>query len=631
MCGIAGVFNFNGVPVERGMVKRMCDAIAHRGPDDHRYLFGGVHGYDYHRHEIDPAETRSAVVGLGHRRLSIIDIEHGHQPMANEDQSIWIVFNGEIFNHLDLRQKLIERGHIFDTNADTEVILHLYEEKGADCALDLNGQFAFVLWDSRDNSLLLVRDRFGIKPLYYTIQGNRLLFGSEIKAILQDASIPRKLNYEALAEHFTFQNTYGDKTFFEGICLLPAGTWLRVDSDGNIQQQQYWDMIYSADDIRPEHLLENELREHLEEAVRRQLMSEVPVGAHLSGGMDSGSIAALASLHIPHLQTFNCGFEIPPGPDKYEKYFDESAYARLIADHLDVQHHEMRLDASYNFPAIAHVAWHLDEPRLGISYQNYYLSKFIHGNATVVLTGAGGDEFFAGYVWRYNAAMQFSNPAQFKPRYYDLWTRFLSDKDKHDWFFSDSTNAALGDFSTYDSFLEVANHATGNDPLAWALYFDAKTFLHGLLIVSDKLGMSASLEERVPLLDHDLIDFALRLPSNWKLRNGQGKYMLRNVMRNLVPEEIATARKQGFTPPDATWYRTVLRDEVEALLLNKRTLEREIFQPAGIRRILDEHYSEKANHRFLIWSLMVFEWWNRLFIDGDPLPESPVIERSYAK
>lgn len=620
MCGIAGIFSFNGHPIERSLVKQMCDSIAHRGPDDHRYLFGGQYGWDYHRHTLDPQQDRPANVGLGHRRLSIVDIQHGHQPMSNEDQSVWLVYNGEIFNYQSLRAGLIERGHRFETNSDTEVIIHLYEEKGAGCALDLNGQFAFALWDARENSLLLVRDRFGIKPLYYTVQEGRLLFASEIKALLQDPRIPRRLNYQALAEHFTFQNTFGDKTFFEGIFLLPPATWLHISRDGHIQQNEYWDMVYQGDDRRDEKTLQHELRGHLETAVQRQLMSEVPVGAHLSGGMDSGSIAALATRHIPHLQTFTCGFDIPPEADEYERFFDESANARLIAGHLDVRHHEMRLNASDNFPVMAQVAWHLDEPRLGISYQNYRLAQFIHGNVTVVLGGAGGDELFGGYLWRYEPILNMTSLAQFKPCYYQLWTRFLSDDDKRTWFFSPQTTAALGEFSTYDSFTEVADRARGADPLSWALYFDAKTFLHGLLVVEDKLGMSASLEERVPLLDHDLVDFSLRLPSEWKFRNGQGKYMIRNVMRAFVPEEIANGRKVGFTPPDATWYRGALREEIKTLLLDRRTLERDIFQPAGIERILEEHFSGKANHRFLIWSLMIFEWWNRLFLDGDSLP-----------
>ncbi len=624
MCGIAGIFRWDGVPVERALIKRMCDAIAHRGPDDHRYLFGGAHGVDYHRQAIDPAETRSACVGLGHRRLSIVDIEHGHQPMPNEDQSIWLIFNGEIFNHQALRPGLMARGHRFDTAADTEVILHLYEDNGPACALHLNGQFAFALWDARENSLLLVRDRFGIKPLYYTVQDGRLLFASEIKALLQDPRLSRAIHYPALAEHFTFQNMYGDKTLFENIRLLPPGSWLRVDAEGRITQATYWDMHFTADARGDESALAAQLDAHLQTAVQRQLMSEVPVGAHLSGGMDSGSIATLASAQIPHLQTFNCGFDIPPNADALEQYFDESTYAQHIADHIDARHHALRLDARHGFPALAHVAWHLDEPRVGISYQNYYLSQFMRPHVTVVLSGAGGDELFGGYVWRYNAIREATDRATFEAQYYDIWTRFLSDDAKRDWFFSAETTRHLGDFSTFESYRAMMRGADGPDPLAWALYFDAKTFLHGLLIVSDKLGMAASLEERVPLLDHDLVDFALRLPSRWKLHNGQGKYLLREVMRHWVPEHIANGRKQGFTPPEASWYRTVLRDDVARLLLDDRTLARGIFQPDGIRRILDEHQQARANHRFLIWSLMSFEWWCRLFLDGDPLPETPV-------
>lgn len=623
MCGIAGVLSLTDAPIQRAVIKVMCDAIAHRGPDDHRYLFGGAHGWDYHRHKIALDESRNAWIGLGHRRLSIVDIQHGHQPMANEDRQAWVVFNGEIFNHADLRSQLIQRGHVFETQSDTEAILHAYEEKGPAAALDLNGQFAFAIWDARQDALVLVRDRFGIKPLYYTFHDGYFLFASEIKALLQMPGLPRKLNAQALAEHFTFQNTYGDKTFFEGIHLLPAGTWMRIHRDGRVEQQTYWDLHYLGDDTRDEKTLENELRERLETAVKRQLMSEVPVGAHLSGGMDSGTIAALASRHIPHLQTFNCGFDIPAGADDLERYFDESAAARLMADSLDVRHHELRLGAKDNFSVMPHVLWHLDEPRMGISYQNYHLARFIHGNATVILGGAGGDELFAGYPWRYNPIADVTNHAEFAPRYYDLWTRFLDDSAKREWFFSSETTAALGGFSTRESFDSVLAGANGPDALSWALYVDMKTFLQGLLVVGDKLGMAASLEERVPLLDHDLVDFALRLPSGWKLRDGQGKYMLRNVMRQYVPAAIADGRKQGFTPPDAALYRGPLRGDVQNLLLGPRTLERNIFQPSGIRRILDEHFSGNANHRFLIWSLMLFEWWNRLYIDGDTLqPDS---------
>jgi asparagine synthase (glutamine-hydrolysing) len=598
----------------------MADSIAHRGPDDHRYCFIGLHGYDYHRNSIDPQESRPAYVGLGHRRLAIVDIVGGHQPMPNEDRRLWLVYNGEIFNYQGLRAWLTERGHQFETHSDSEVILHLYEEKGPAAALDLNGQFAFAVWDGRDQSLLLVRDRFGIKPLYYSLHGGILRFASEIKALLQDSELPRRLNYQALAEHFTFQNTFGDHTFFEGIHLLPPATWLRLYADGRIEQQCYWQMHYTGDDHRPEAALRADLQALLEQAVQRQLMSEVPVGAHLSGGMDSGSIAALASRSIPHLQTFNCGFEIPAQADSHERYFDESAYAQHIADHLDVQHHHLHLTAADNFPVMARVLWHLDEPRVGISYQNYHLAKLIQGKATVVLGGAGGDELFAGYLWRYEAVQGVTEHETFRRLYYRQWVRFLDDEQKKAWFFTPQTQQALGDFSTYESFLTQTWGLSGQTALDWALQVDAQTFLHGLLVVGDKLGMSHSLEERVPLLDHDLVDFSLRLPAKWKLHNGQGKYLLRQVMSQFVPEAIANGRKQGFTPPDATWYRTSLRPQVEALLLDERTLSRGIFEPSAIRRIWEEHQSQQANHRFLLWSLMLFEWWNRLFIDSDPLP-----------
>jgi asparagine synthase (glutamine-hydrolysing) len=597
----------------------MCDSIAHRGPDDHRYFFSGPGGDEYYRHEL-PAQGEGGVfLGLGHRRLAIVDIAGGHQPMPNEDRRLWLVYNGEIFNHQDLRPDLIRRGHNFATQSDTEVILHLYEEQGPDCAKTLNGQFAFGLWDSHQQHLVLVRDRFGIKPLYYTQYGGYFAFASEIKALLTLPGLPRRLNYQALAEHFTFQNTFGEKTFFEGIHLLPPGHHLTISKDGALQLREYWDLSYTAQagDPRKEEALREALRGHLERAVQRQLMSEVPVGAHLSGGMDSGSIAALASLHLPHLKTFTCGFDLPPGADEYEQHFDESALARLTAAHLDLEHHELRLGPGHNFPTMPALIRHLDEPRVGISYQNYWLAQFVRqSGVTVVLGGAGGDELFAGYLWRYQAIADLNDRARFAERYYGLWTRFLSDEAKRDWFFSPQTTQALGDFSTYrDSFLPILARAGGDDPLHWALYFDAKTFLHGLLVVEDKVGMAASTEERFPLLDHDLVDFSLNLPARWKLQGGEGKYLLRQVMRRYVPAEIAGARKQGFTPPDATWYRTVLRPQVEGLLLSERALGRGVFQAEGIKRILEEHFSARQNHRFLIWSLMLFEEWWRAFMD----------------
>jgi asparagine synthase (glutamine-hydrolysing) len=618
MCGIAGAFAFEGSTINRAAIQPMGDSMAHRGPDDDRYLFWSAQqGYELYRHSVPPSDV-PAQVGFAHRRLSIIDISSGHQPMPNEDNTVWICFNGEIYNYLELRQQLIAAGHVFRTNSDTETIIHLYEECGADGIAQLNGMFAFALWDGRKREMLLARDRYGIKPLYYTVQNNTLLFGSEIKAIVSYPGVPRKVNPQALAEHFTFQNHFGEKTFFQDIHLLEAGHWQVYRADGTLTTRQYWQMQF-APELTDEKMLVDALRSKFEKAVHSQLMSEVPVGSYLSGGMDTGSITAVAARHLPGLHTFTCGFDLPANPDELEQYFDESAAAWQLADVLKTQHHEIRLNHTHNFPALPAVIWALDEPRLGISYQNWYTARLIRQHVTVVLSGAGGDELFAGYVWRHSAAINTLPLNEWNLAYYRQWIRFLDDEQKHD-LFSDSFNQHISGFSTYDSFLNMMQAAQTTDPLERALYFDAHTFMHGLLIVEDKLGMAHSIEARVPLLDNDVVDLTLRIPSALKLKNGTGKAILRQAMQGLLPDDTLTRRKQGFTPPDASWYRGELRGEVENLLLNDRTLSRGYFKPEKIRQIVDDHMTGRHNHRFFLWSLLTFEWWNRLFLDGDSVP-----------
>lgn len=623
MCGIAGIYRFDGRPLDRRTVRSMGDALAHRGPDDDRYYFWSARGgNELYRHQVPPAAEHAPVLGFAHRRLSIVDIASGHQPMTNEDASMWICYNGEVYNHLDLRRALRNEGHIFNTQSDTEAVLHQYEQFGPDGVKQLNGLFAYAIWDSTRRQLYLARDRFGVKPLYYTIHDGALVFASEIKAILQVPGIPRQPNPTTIAQHFTFMNHYDDSTFFQGIKLLPPGHWLLVDSDGNVTVQRYWRMEYRGDDTRDEDAIANELRAHFERGVERQLMSEVPLGTFLSGGMDTGSISAVAARRIPQMHTFTCGFTVPEGADSLEQYFDESAESFELADLLGTQHHEIRLSAEHNFPALPHVAWALDEPRLGISYQNWYTSQMIRRHVVVVLSGGGGDELFAGYHWRHSRALPFDDPAQWNRAYYREWVRFMDDGSKREDLFSDDFNRQLGGYNTYDdAFLPVMDGVQTRDPLARALHFDFHTFLHGLFVVEDKLSMAHSIEARVPFLDNDLVDFALGIPASLKLKDGTSKYILKRAMRGILPDETLVRRKQGFTPPDATWYRGPLRGEVEALLLSDRALERGYFQPEGVRCIVEQHMNGTHNHRFLLWSLLVFEWWNRLFLDGDPLPE----------
>ena len=599
MCGIAGVYELSGKPVEVAQVKRMCDLIRHRGPDDSGTWVRGP-------------------IGLGHRRLSIIDLSpRGHNPMPNEDETIWITFNGEIYNYSDLRPGLIDEGHVFRSQTDTEVIIHLYEKAGAACLERLNGKFAFALWDEAQQRLLLARDRFGVKPLYYTLLGDTLVFASEVEAFLALPDFKVRPDPFALAEHFTFQNTFNERTFFQGVKLLPAGHYL-LCQNGQIQIRRYWDLCF---DPNPDLTLSNwaaGLRERFEAAVTRQLMSDVPLGAYLSGGMDTGSISAVAARAVRNLHTFTCGFDLPDGVSELEQFFDERDESHKLARNLGAIHHELKLGADAMIPALPYVVWHLDEPRVGISYQVYYTAEMIRRYVTVVLSGVGGDELFAGYPWRYEPVLGV-NGSDFDGVYYQMCIRFLTDKEKHE-LFTEEVNRALGGFSTFESFRSVLKGANGSDPLHRALYFDFKTFLHGLLLVDDKLSMAHSLEARVPFLDNELVEYVTRIPSTFKLQAGQSKVVLRQAMRGLLPDETLFRRKQGFTPPDQTWYKGRSLAYIRELILGPRAVARGYFQPVYLEKILDDHVSGKRNNRFLIWSLMSFEWWNRLFIDRDLLP-----------
>lgn len=606
MCGIAGILlPHRQKRVSRDSIVQMCNSMSHRGPDDEGVYLNGP-------------------LGIGHRRLSIIDLAGGHQPMSNEDGSIWISFNGEIYNYQELQHRL-RPNHWFSTQSDTETIIHLYEDKGEAVAHDLNGMFAFALWDSKQEKLMLARDRLGIKPLYYSIcPDGTLVFASEIKAILSTGMIQATIDYPALAEHFTFHNNFAERTIFKDIHLLEPGTML-ICQDGKVRKHTYWDIQYVTGEVKSEKYYIETLRELFEAAVRRQLVSEVPVGGYLSGGMDSGSIAAVAAREIRPFHTFTCGFDTA-GVSASEQHFDERVEAELLARTLDTQHHERHIYPGDMTGILPHIVQHLEDFRVGISYQIYSISELISQYATVVLSGVGGDELFAGYPWRYEAIMDLPVGKDFDQTYYKLWVRLMDDREKQH-FFSSQVNSALSGFSSYDLFREVISTDKSDHPLHRALYFDAKTFLHGLFVVEDKLSMAHSIETRVPFLDNDLVDFVLNIPPELKLKNGQIKYVLKEAMRGLLPEETLWRKKQGFTPPDQTWYRGETILYISDLLLGDRAIDRGYFNVPYIRKILDDHVSGRGNNRFLIWSLMCFEWWNRIFIDNEPLPErSSVVE-----
>jgi asparagine synthase (glutamine-hydrolysing) len=595
MCGIAGIFDLAGRPVADSEVRAMNEAIRHRGPDDGgQYLEQGL--------------------GLANRRLAIIDLSPaGHQPMANEDGSLLLVYNGELYNFTELVPLLESRGHTFHSKTDTEVVLHAYEEWGPACLERMNGMFACAIWDQRRRELFLARDRFGIKPLYYALHDGRFVFASEIKSLLH-AGIPRRVSPEALVEYFTFQNMLSDLTLFDGVRLLPAGHTLTV-SDAGLATRRYWDLTFDPDESVGEDAWAERIRGTFEEVVTRQLISDVPVGSYLSGGMDSASIAAIASRNVPRLMTFTGGFDLS-SVTGFELVFDERADAEVVASEFRTQHYEMVMHAGDMAWALPELVWHLEDLRVGMSYPNYYIAGLASKFVKVALGGAGGDEVFGGYPWRYELVTGLDDAKAFDRAYYDYWSRLVPDAQKPAFFADEVWNQAR-DRSTFDLYRSVLEPVAKLEPLEKALYFEAKTFLHGLLVVEDKVSMAHSLEVRVPFLDNALVALAERIPARVKHGQGGGKELLRKSMEPLLPADIVQKRKQGFSPPDQSWYRGPTMDYLREILLDPRSLGRGYFQPSFVRRVLEEHLEGRVNHRLLIWSLLCFEWWNRLFMDGD--------------
>jgi asparagine synthase (glutamine-hydrolysing) len=595
MCGIAGIYDLSGRPVADSEVRSMSDVMRHRGPDDAgQYVEQGL--------------------GLANRRLAIIDLSPaGHQPMANEDGSLLLVYNGELYNFTELVPLLEARGHHFHSKTDSEVILHAFEEWGPDCLTRFNGMFAFAIWDQRSRRLFLARDRFGIKPLYYAVHDGRFVFASEIKSLLR-VGIPRRVSPEALTEYFTFQNILSDLTLFDGVRLLPAGHTLSVSESG-VTTSRYWDLEFDPDESIDQDEWAERIRGTFEEVVTRQLVSDVPVGGYLSGGMDSASIAAVAARNVSRLMTFTGGFDLS-SVTGLELVFDERADAELIASHFRTQHYEMVMHAGDMAWALPELVWHLEDLRVGMSYPNYYIAGLASKFVKVALGGAGGDELFAGYPWRYELVAGLDDPEGFDRAYYGYWSRLVPDSDKPG-FFTDEVWAQARDHSPFDIYRAAIEPAAGLSPLDKALYFEAKTFLHGLLVVEDKVSMAHSLEVRVPFLDNALVALAERIPARLKHGGGEGKELLRKAMAPLLPEGVVEKRKQGFSPPDQSWYRGPTMDYIREILLDQRSLERGYFRPAYVKRVLAEHLEGRVNHRLLIWSLLSFEWWNRLFMDGD--------------
>lgn len=623
MCGIAGKIDFSGEKVTRMYLKRMTDAIAHRGPDgEGQYVDRNV--------------------GIAHRRLSIIDLSpRASQPMISEKNDIVITYNGELYNYREIRKDLKEKGYKFYSDSDTEVVLYAYAEWGEKCVSLFNGMFAFSIWDKRNNCIFIARDRYGIKPLYYFIDNQKFVFASEQRAILANHDIPNILDKEALLEYFTFQNFFTDRTFNKNIKMFPAGcfAYIKADDSKSLSIKRYWDYDFRESLCAAD---ENEYIEELDrlfrQAVHRQLVSDVPIGGYLSGGMDSGSITAIAAEELPYLKTFTCGFDLHSASG-LEMAYDEREKAEYMSYLFKTEHYEMVLKAGDMERILPVVVNHLEEPRVGQSYPNYYAANLASKFVKVVLSGAGSDELFGGYPWRYYRAVVNDSFDDYIDKYYKFWQRLIPNKEVKKVFSPIWTD--VKHVWTRDIFRDVFMHKkdlrtqTPEDYINNSLYLEAKTFLHGLLVVEDKLSMANGMETRVPFLDNDLVDFAMKLPVKYKLRNLQevirinenepgskenkyyaktkdGKLLLRKVMKRYMPMEITGAVKQGFSAPDASWFKGDSIDFVKRILGKKARIY-EYLDYISVSKLLNEHFEGINNRRLLIWSLLNFE----MILQGD--------------
>ncbi len=624
MCGIAGIVGTEpDVAVEAEAVRRMCQTIVHRGPDDEGIYAKGP-------------------VGLGMRRLSIIDLAGGHQPVHNEDKTIWVVFNGEIYNFPELRPELQSRGHRFYTNTDTEVIVHLYEDLESECVHKLRGMFAFAVYDERQRRLLVARDRLGKKPLHYAFTDGRLLFGSEIKTILAVAPELSEINREGLLQFFCFGYIPDPYTAFARIHKLPPGHLLEL-ANGEVKVREYWDLpAYGTHEPGSEEECLEELEYRLAEAVRIRLISDVPLGALLSGGTDSSTVVALmARASSRPVKTFSIGFR--------SRDFNETDYARLVAQRFGTEHHEVVVEPNIaqDLDKLTHM---LEEPFADSSMlPTYYVSCLARQHVTVALSGDGGDELFAGYD-RYllnlrrrifdfipgwagrwyrdrvypqlplalrSRKFTFNISLPSRERYLDGLTFLAAGGRERSLFSHDFLAWAAACKPPLDLFRGYFEKAPARDPLSELLYLDTKTYLTAdILAKVDRMSMATSLEVRVPILDHVFLEWVTGLPAHWKLRGGRQKYIFKKLAERVgVPREVLYRRKQGFAMPLVHWMRHELKGELPRLLLEPRALQRGYFNPQAVRELLDEHQRGWRDHSGVLWQLLIFELWHRNFLE----------------
>lgn len=630
MCGFIGVFNLNGEPVKERLLIEMRDAMTHRGPDDEGIYLSGP-------------------VGLGFRRLSIIDLSTGHQPMSNAGGTVWIVFNGEIYNYMELRESLKKKGRNFRTTSDTEVILHLYELYGEGCVDYLNGMFSFVIWDEEKKEVFAARDRVGIKPFYYYLDGRRLIVASEIKAILKDPSVKREPCYPAILDYLNFMYVLGEKTFFTGIKKLLPGFTLRMNLQGRLDVKQYWDLKFNRDEVIDEENAATRLLETLKDSVRIHLRSDVPLGCHLSGGLDSSAVTCLASSFYQannKLDTFSGKFDEDP-------FYDETKYAKQVAAFVGSEYHEITPSAALFPDVMEQLVWVMDEPSAGPGiYPQYYVSRLASEHVKVVLGGQGGDELFGGYP-RYFLASGLMDPLggltpqssggsggfskfdfilgyikrrglkrtmhkvlqHLKIRSGDIrekWRSFSTSMDFDGSLLGPMVQPIYSSYDPDSEFFHYIDSENANDTFDKLLYHDFKCYLPALLQVEDRTSMAVSLESRVPMLDYRVAELAASIPSSLKVKMGEPKYILKQAVRGLVPGEIIDRKdKKGFPTPINYWFKSSLSPYLKNKLLDKRAIDRGVFNPETVRAML----ASRDDNSWELWTLLNVELWFRTFID----------------
>ena len=629
MCGIAGIFNLNKDIVSRTVLKSMSNKIAHRGPDGQGYYLKDN-------------------IGLAHNRLAILDIsKKGAQPMSSKSNRWTIVFNGCIYNFSELKQELKSKGHVFNSESDTEVICEGLDAYGTEFFERLNGMFAIGAWDNKNCELYLSRDRFGIKPLYYWFNGETICFSSEIKAIIEHPDYKIDVDLDALNEYFTFQNVFSYNTLFKGVTMLPQANTVKINCESeSIIHHSWWDYDFTQTDENMSFDEAKKETKHLfKQAVTRQMIADVPVGSYLSGGMDSGSITAVASKQVDRLSTFTCGFDMSEATGR-EVNFDERIDAELMANHFKTEQFEQVMNAGDIRWSLPKLVYHLEDLRVGMSYPNYYISRLASKFVKVCLQGTGGDELFGGYPWRYYKVFDSLTQQDFFDQYYEFWQRLVPDADKEKLFTKEVfENIDIDEprrvFERVFTFNDKLKYDTPEQHINNSLYFEIKTFLPGLFLVGDKLAMAHGLEERFPFMDNDLVDFAMRVPVKHKLGNlekeiskidenkeqkkkvyrefDDGKNVLRKAMTDFIPDEIINRKKQGFSSPDESWYRGENAAYVKDLLLSENTVSTKYINKEYIIKIINEHIEGGINHRLLIWSFMNFEWWCKIFLNNESI------------